>query len=91
MHIQSNKIIDIERWGENGQPSAQRANVALILAAIKSTRLVANANWPTGPKTSLPSQSHPTTKNQPNPLPLIAIQLENQLPYFHTPVDLVDW
>ena len=31
---------------ENGQPPAQRANVALIPTAIKSTRLVANANRP---------------------------------------------
>ena len=34
-------------WGD-GQPSAQRANGALVLAAIKSTRLVANANRPEG-------------------------------------------
>ena len=61
--------------GRNGQPSAQRANAALVLAAIKSTRLVAPT---TDPKASLPSQCH---QYHPNPLPSA---IPNQPPYFYT-------
>ena len=46
---------------ESGQPPAQRANVALIPAAIKSTRLVANANRPEG-ISAFPVSPYHTTK-----------------------------
>ena len=46
---------------ESGQPPAQRANVALIPAAIKSTRLVANANRPSG-ISAFPVSPYHTTK-----------------------------
>ena len=49
-------------------PSAQRANGALIPAAIKSTRLVANANRPEGISAFPVSPIYHTT-NHPNPPP----------------------
>ena len=48
------------RGGENGQPSAQRAKGTLILATIKSTRLVANANRPEGTSAFPVSPYHTT-------------------------------
>ena len=47
---------------ENGQPPAQRANVALIPAAIKPTRLVANINQPEG-ISAFPVSPYHTTKS----------------------------
>ena len=44
-------------------PSVQRANGALILAAIKSTRLVANANQPEGIFAFPVSSYYHTTEN----------------------------
>jgi hypothetical protein len=50
--------------GENGQPSAQRANDALITATIKSTRLVANTNRPEGNSAFPVSPYHTTQTTQ---------------------------
>ena len=48
-------------------PSVQRANGALILAAIKSTRLVANANRPEGIFAFPVSPYYHTTENHISP------------------------
>ena len=68
-------------------PSAQKAKGALSLAAIKSTRLVANPNRPEG-ISAFPVSPYHTTNHYPNPFTLA---IPNQLPPY-THVDfLVDW
>ena len=65
---------------ESGQPPAQRANVALMPAAIKSTRLVANANRPEGISAFPVSPYHTTKTTKP-----ATLAIPHQPPYFYTP------
>ena len=75
--------------GENGQPPTQRANVALISAAIKSTRLVANANRPEGTPAFPVSPHHPSKTNQ---TPILLAIPNQPPPYTGTPLTFpVDW